>query len=123
MIFLIDLKGYLSEIAARVTLFIDKDTRQYIEPPGVGIAWLWKLPDTHPFYRAALYHDSEYDLMREGKSPYESSAIPDLAFYRKCIRAAAEQEDILKIEYYLAQAKTFYILIRMWGRIRWKNNG
>lgn len=110
------------DIFDRLKKFFDKeDMSNYIEPPGIGIAWLWKLPDTHPFFEAAVNHDGEYDLMREGKSPYDSSAIPDFHFYQDCVIAAAEQDSVAKIEYYLAQAHIFYALISTWGLKRWKN--
>lgn len=103
--------------------FIDKqDMSNYIEPPGIGIAWLWKLPDTHPFFVASKRHDYEYDLMREGTSPYSSSEIPDLLFYQDCLRAIAELDSIMEIEFYLTQAHIFYGLIRTWGAIRWRKN-
>lgn len=114
--------SWLNSIKEKFILFIDKDARQYVEPPGIGIGWLWQLPDNHPFYRASLTHDAEYELMLEGKSVYRSSKIPDLTFYRECVIASAGQDNLIQIEYYLAQAKTFYLLISMWGKIRWRSS-
>lgn len=97
-----------------------QDMSGYVEPPGLGIAWLWKLPDDHPFQKAGLEHDGEYDLMREGRSPYATSLEPDLNFYRSCIRAAAEQQSMSDIETYLFEAGLFYRLVRAWGHFKWE---
>ena len=115
--------GVLDGLLDKLRRIIQKqDMSQYIEPPGIGIAWLWKLPDTHPFFQAAIRHDAEYDLMREGKSPHPSNEIPDLHFYQDCLLAIAKLDSVVAIEFYLFQAHVFYGLIRTWGSVRWKNN-
>lgn len=104
----------------RIDKLIDKqDMSHYIEPPGVGIAWLWKLPDTHPFFRPALRHDAEYDLVKAGASPYTSSAVPDLHFFQDCVTECAKLQTVASINWYLSEANTFYGLIRTWGAVRW----
>jgi hypothetical protein len=94
---------------------IGKDERPYEEPPGIGIAWLWKLSDDHPFQEAALKHDAFYDQMLAGNSPFQSSKIPDLIFFQDCIRAARGSK------YYIAQAYLFYGFVKIWGKLRWRN--
>lgn len=100
---------------------IQKDGKEYVEPPGIGLAWLWKLPDTHPFFMAAVRHDKQYDLMREGQSPWRSSEMPDYFFYSECVHAASQQPDAKLITKYVKQARLFYCLTRCWGKMRWRN--
>ena len=109
------------ELYAWLLRLIDKqDMSDYVEPPGIGIAWLWKLPDEHPFQKAALKHDAAYDLMRAGASPFATSEEPDMEFFRDCLRAAIEQPTLRKIEFYIFEAELFYRLVRAWGRLRWQ---
>ncbi len=108
-------------IRDRITRFIDKqDMSEYIEPPGIGVAWLWKLPDSHPFFLAAVNHDREYDLLRAGQSPYKSSKIPDTNFYKECVEACSKLATVGAIDFHLAQARVFYSLVRSWGALRWE---
>lgn len=95
--------------------FIAKDNRSYAEPPGIGIAWLWKFPDDHPFQDAARRHDAFYDEMLAGTSPFRSSITPDYIFLQDCLRAARGRW------LYVAQAHLFYRIAGIWGKFRWKN--
>jgi hypothetical protein len=88
-------------------------TEAYVEPPGIGLAWLWMLPDSHPFYWAAVKHDLRYDLRRAGLSSAETSAHADERFYQDCLEAAGE---VLALR---MEAGIFYQIVRLVGAIRW----
>ncbi len=76
---------------------------------GLGIEWLWQLPDTHPFHWAGVLHDRDYDHR------YERTSKPaDQRFLKRCLKVAGNDIS-LKI-----QAYTFYGLARAWGKIYWK---
>lgn len=83
------------------------------EPKGIGYSKLWMLPDSHPFYAAACWHDQQYDLRKAGKLKQRSSRQADLGFYRRCQSAALGDKSLL------LQAKLFYGIVRAWGFIRW----
>lgn len=78
-----------------------------MEPIGLGISWLWKLPDTHPFYFAGVNHDRAYDL-KISKTSYEA----DQVFLKECLSVA-------NTAWLKAQAYLFYGLVRVWGYYRW----
>lgn len=78
------------------------------EPEGLGISWLWKLPNTHPFYFAGVNHDRAYDNKLD-KTSYRIDQI----FLKECLNVADTL--FLKI-----QAYTFYSLARAWGLVKWK---
>lgn len=100
--------------------FIAKDDMSdYVEPPGLGIAWLWKLPSSHPFHWAAVWHDYEYTLMELELSPYETSEIPDRHFHEECLAECAKMWWPRRA-YYRQQAELFYGLVRVWGEYRWR---
>lgn len=80
---------------------------------GIGISWLWMLPDSHPFYLAAVYHDQQYQMRAEGLIDDETSARADAEFFRLCKIAAGSS---IK---YQAQARLFYGVVRAWGAFRW----
>jgi hypothetical protein len=77
------------------------------EPAGLGISWLWKLPNTHPFYYASVLHDIRYD-----QKEYPTSYEADQEFLVNCLNVATTP--LLK-----AQAYLFYFLCRAWGKFRW----
>lgn len=107
----------MKQEAARIAPWIDTDLGIAHTTPGIGIFWLWQLPASHPFFRAACYHDSMYDLMRSGKAPYATSKPVDREFLRLCLEAAGD--DLWLQE----EAKTFYLMCRVWGRRNWKPDG
>jgi len=111
-----------TDIADRWRRFIQKqDTSGYVEPPGIGVKWLWKLPDSHPFYFPAVEHDRDYDLMRAGKSPWPTSEAADFRFYKGCVHRAADvSESAWDLDTYLIEARTFYQIVRAWGALKWK---
>ena len=77
------------------------------EPLGLGVSWLWKLPNTHPFYVASIIHDRRYDEKNHLTS-YEA----DREFLENCL--AVSSTWILRSQAYL-----FYLLCRAWGYYRW----
>jgi hypothetical protein len=80
------------------------------EPYGLGVSWLWKLPNTHPFYIAGVAHDIAYEN-KIGNSSYPYDRI----FLETCLKIAKEKKSLsLK-----AQAYLFYGLARLWGIVRW----
>lgn len=79
------------------------------EPAGLGISWLWKLPDSHPFFEAGIKHDAAYDKM-ELSSSYQADKI----FLEDCLKVAGNSYKLK------AQAYLFYILCRIWGFFKWK---
>lgn len=93
--------------------FYDPDLDVYWSRPGLGSDKWWRLPDTHPFFRAACYHDSMYDLMRSGKAPYPTSKEVDLEFFAQCLEAA--RDDV----FLQMQAHFFYGIVRAWGGVYW----
>lgn len=102
---------------------LGKDERPYVEPPGIGIAWLWKLPDSHPFQPAALKHDAYYDDMRAGAPMTETSELVDYVFYKDCLAIADAQPTLVKRLFYRLQAKLFYLIARQWGKKAWRMPG
>lgn len=80
---------------------------------GIGISWLWMLPDTHPFQRAALAHDQFYDARAKGTCLHETSEFADRVFYELCVEAA---DDSRKLK---ALAWLFYRIVRVWGFFNW----
>lgn len=80
-----------------------------IEPPGLGVSWLWKLPESHPFTPAGIKHDLAYDTMLE-----PTSKKADDEFLKDCLKIAGND---LKLK---AQAYLFYYIIRIWGFFRWQ---
>lgn len=78
-----------------------------MEPEGLGVSWLWKLSDNHPFYRAGVKHDRAYDLKIE-----KTSKKADKIFLKECLEIATTKS--LK-----AQAYLFYGIVRLWGFFRW----
>lgn len=78
-----------------------------MEPEGLGISWLWKLPNTHPFFHAGVIHDLRYD-----EKAYPTSIEADREFLFNCLGVS----DSLWLK---TQAYLFYGLVRAWGRFRW----
>jgi hypothetical protein len=79
-----------------------------VEPAGLGISWLWKLPESHPFYKAGVIHDARYDDKLTPTS-YEA----DREFLMNCLYLAKDNS-ALKVQAYF-----FYYLCRAWGSFRW----
>lgn len=75
---------------------------------GLGVPWLWQLPDTHPFHEAGVRHDRAYDE-RIG----DSSWVVDRIFLNECLEIAGTSR-LLKVQAYL-----FYLIVRAWGAIYW----
>lgn len=75
---------------------------------GLGVEWLWQLPDTHPFHSAGVKHDQAYDL----KLQSTSKEVDDI-FLKECLEIAGSS---LKLK---TQAYFFYALARTWGFFRW----
>lgn len=84
-----------------------------IEPPGIGLSWLWMLPDSHPFFWPAVKHDLRYDLRQAGMLSDETSSRADQAFYKDCLAVAAS-DLTLKLE-----AEVFYEIVKIVGAFRW----
>jgi len=80
---------------------------------GIGIPWLWQLPNNHPFYDAAIEHDKAYDDKRAGIIADKTSSLVDTKFLLDCLEVAG---DSWKLK---AQAYLFYYLCRAWGAIYW----
>lgn len=78
------------------------------EIEGIGISWLWKLSDSHPFYFAGVTHDRAYDF-KIHKTSYQADQI----FLEECLSVA----DTWSLK---SQAYLFYALARAWGAVRWK---
>ena len=75
---------------------------------GLGVPWLWQLPDTHPFHEAGVKHDRAYDLkVGPTSKPY------DVEFLEDCLSIAGSSR-YLKFQAYL-----FYFIVRAWGKIYW----
>lgn len=85
------------------------------EVPGLGIVFLWQLPDTHPFQSAGLWHDAQYAAREAGTLSDETSARVDLEFYWKCLAIACEHHSL----WLRAEAELFYSLVRPWGMLNW----
>lgn len=118
-----DLKKYMSKKEAEnVRPWIDVDLGVAHSTPGIGIAGLWQLPLTHPFFRCACYHDSMYDLMASGKAPYPTSKPVDDEFLRQCLERCdgMQANDFIL---YRSEAYFFYGQCRVWGTFRWKEEG
>ena len=88
------------------------------ERDGIGIPWLWQLPESHPFHQAALVHDHEYDLMLEGKQDKTLWEV-DTSFLEACLELASMYTGwpLLKLR---TQAYLFFALAHTWGLVRWK---
>jgi hypothetical protein len=82
-----------------------------MEPEGLGISWLWKLPNTHPFYKAGVNHDRAYDN-KISKTSFEADQI----FLKECLSVASTV-------WLKTQAYTFYYLARAWGLVNWNKAG
>lgn len=113
------MKATLNKMWERFVRFLDiqQYPADYQEPQGLGIARIWKLPNTHPFFRAGVWHDRQYDISTDA-----TSEGIDLSFYRMCVVAAAQQDSAAAINFYLAEAATFYAICRAWGELKWKPN-
>jgi hypothetical protein len=84
-----------------------------MEPKGIGYSKLWMLPDTHPFYPAACWHDQQYDLRKAGELLQKTSLEADIGFYNRCKQACGNSRKLK------AEALAFYFIVRAWGRFRW----
>lgn len=84
---------------------------------GIGISWLWMLPEEHPFFPAASWHDDQYDLRAAGLLDDTNSAEVDRYFYAM-MREIAGDSLALKV-----QAWTFYKISRAWGILNWPTPG
>lgn len=82
-----------------------------------GLSGLWQLPVNHRFQPAFVYHDTMYDLMCSGFAPYETSRPVDKEMYRRCVELA---DDSL---FYLGEARLFYRMCRIAGKMRWRVEG
>ena len=78
---------------------------------GLGISWLWGLPETHPFQQPGLNHDAHYEL--HDVSQLEA----DKQFLRECVSIA---DGSLKLR---AEAYLFYSIVRMIGWYYWPKEG
>ena len=79
---------------------------------GLGISWLWGLPETHPFHEAGVWHDEQYDLREAGKLDRDRKDV-DLEFYIMMLRIAKANK------WLRAKAWTFYIAARSFGGVFW----
>lgn len=89
------------------------------EEIGLGISWLWKLPDTDLFYYPAVWHDLHYNLRATGYLADKTSIITDTEFYNRCMAKALTIED-----FWLREGREFFAercfdLTRAWGRFNW----
>ena len=84
--------------------------------PGLGIDRIWRAPDSHPFFPAAVAHDRFYDYMRSGLATYLTSAPADWEFLDGCVLIAKNRRSL----WLKTQAYTFYGLCRTFGSVRWK---
>lgn len=82
------------------------------EVTGIGISWLWMLPDTHPFFEAAVWHDQQYTDREDGVLLDSDSRRVDKFFYEMCLEAA-------ETSWQRHQAYLFYRVVRVWGIIYW----
>ena len=81
---------------------------------GYGV---FTLPESHPFYRAAIQHDSRYDQKIAGTCTMTLKQI-DREFLRNCLRAAATQNWLRGTEGaidYVFQAYACYAIVRGWA--------
>lgn len=79
---------------------------------GIGISWLWMLPDSHPFFRAAVRHDQAYVDQFAGVSTEPTSKKADKRFLADCLLVS----DTFKLK---SEAYLFYGIVRAWGALRW----
>jgi hypothetical protein len=75
---------------------------------GLGITWLWQLPDTHPFHLAGVEHDRAYEERK-----HSSSKHADRIFLARCLEIAGSSW------WLRGQAYLFYGLVRAWGVVAW----
>ena len=115
---------------------------------GIGISWLWQLPETHKFQVCAVRHDAFYDAVEilSGLKKFEDlPSIPQ--GYRDYVRIAIEAYNARTTKSYLAfiqdadrefyhqclkianhnnsyllrfQAELFYFLVKKWSRMKFK---
>lgn len=85
----------------------------YLEPPGIGISWLWQLSDDHWSYWAAVEHDLRYDLKRCGARPDETSDKADAEFLDDMLDLAGN--DIEKV----FVAEILHAIAHAVGKLRW----
>lgn len=110
---------------------------------GIGIPWLWQLPDDHRFFKAAVYHDAAY-YIRNGEEElfqklilkienpdfvldphkYSQSKIEaredtslfcDITFLLDCYELAGSSRWLKFLAHF------FFIIIRIWGSVSWGN--
>ena len=108
---------------------IEKTTGLYIEPPGIGVSWLWLGRTDHIFYWAAVKHDMRYTQRAAGISQgplFETSRYSDKQFRDDCIKIvdarikAAPFSDIPALEEVkIIDVPGFYWTIRGVGKARW----
>lgn len=85
-----------------------------------GIGWkLFRLPDSHPFYRAAVQHDRAYDDIIAGTST-KTLLQYDREFLRNMLRIAKaegwKRQDPGEAAMFNRQAWIFYKIVRMWAK-------
>lgn len=104
----------------------------YVEPAGIGISWLWQLPDTHWAYWCAVWHDCGYDLRRfltpgSFKMRINDFVLPAELFYAaisptselldRGFRARMRARARTSFQHFTAEA--WYPVIRTWGTAKW----
>lgn len=80
---------------------------------GLGIEWLWGLPENHPFHYAGLMHDKAYDMRKAGIIKDKTSKRVDDLFLQDCLLLSTNSL------WLKTQAYVFYLMARCWGHFRW----
>lgn len=80
---------------------------------GIGLSKWWMEPDTHPFYSAAKWHDTEYDLMYKGYRDLTLAQVDEQFFL--LMKAAAGNSWRLRI-----LAHVFYHIAHIYGLVYWE---
>lgn len=108
---------------------IDKNSGVYIEPPGLGVSWLWLGREDHIFYWAAVKHDMRYTQRAAGLSVgllFENSKYVDAQFEEDCRKIIASRMNNCSISEWLKleviqtiDIPMFYGIVRAVGEARW----
>ena len=79
---------------------------------GLGISYIWGLPETHPFHPAGVWHDEMYDLQEAGQLGRSRKDV-DLEFYGRMLSIAGNNR------WMRFKAFTFYTIARTFGGLVW----
>ena len=112
-----DLSSFLEDLVFTKNPFWEKYNMLPEDPNNVCGYGPFSLPAEHPFTRACILHDYEFDLKHKGEVTEGRRSADKMLLKRMLEIANAEDSMRLKFEAY-----AFYGLARVFGGLFWKHD-